>query len=60
MKRTLWFGLGVGLIGSLALLAIVGAANAQGDKPFTMNAHVRERIRTLYPEIIVKLTEKRS
>jgi len=33
MKRTLWFGLGVGLIGSLALLAIVGAANAQGDKP---------------------------
>jgi len=33
MKRTLWFGLLIGMIGSLALLALVGAANAQGDKP---------------------------
>jgi hypothetical protein len=28
MKRTLWSGLLVGLIGSLALLALVGTANA--------------------------------
>ncbi len=33
MKRTLWFSLLVGLIGSLALLVLVGATNAQGDNP---------------------------
>jgi hypothetical protein len=33
MKRTVWFGFLVGLIGSLALLVIVGATNAQGDQP---------------------------
>jgi CRISPR-associated protein Cas1 len=32
--------------------------NAESDKPFTMNAHVRERIRTLYPEIVLQKTEK--
>ena len=33
MKSNWWFGLLVGMVGSLALLALVGAANAQGGKP---------------------------
>src|SRR3972149_605219 len=41
MKRNLWFGLLVGLIGSLMLLALVGAANAQGGKPPDKNITVQ-------------------
>ena len=41
MKRNFWFGLLVGLIGSLALLALVGAANAQGGKPPDKNITVQ-------------------
>ncbi len=33
MKRSLWFGLLIGTLGSAALLAVVGAANAQDGKP---------------------------
>jgi hypothetical protein len=33
MKRNLWFGVFVGMIGSLVLLALVGVANAQSEKP---------------------------
>ena len=33
MKRNLWFGVFVGIIGSLVLLALVGVANAQSEKP---------------------------
>jgi hypothetical protein len=33
MKRNVWFGLLFGMLGSLVLLALVSAANAQGEKP---------------------------
>jgi hypothetical protein len=41
MKSNWWFGLLVGMIGNLVLLAVVGAANAQGGKPPDKNITVQ-------------------
>lgn len=41
MKRNLWFGLVILMRGSLALLALVGAANAQGGKPPDKNISIQ-------------------